>query len=459
MKIKHIARVTAVALGVVMLGSCNIYKKFEMPQDSALTEEYVKARQAQPDSTTFGNLRWEQVFTDPVLVDLINQALVNNTDLRNAKLNIDIAHAQLKGAKLSFFPSLALNPNGSGTSYKGEKFSWSYQLPAAVSWEVDIFGKLLNTKRGAQAALLQSEAYHQAARSQIIASVANTYYTLANLEAQLKLSRETAALWAESVETMKNLKLAGRLNESAVVQSQANYFSILASITDIEVSIDQVNNTLSLLLNTTPQKWTVNPEATLVAPEMLREAIPMRELAARPDVRAAEQTLATAYYATNQARANFYPGLNITANGGFTNLIGGFITNPGDWFVQLAGSLTVPIFSRGANIAKLEATKAQQQQALNSFEYTLMSASAEVSNAMTVYEKSAEKETYLAQQVENLEKSVEYTQELLTLGTSTYLEVLTAQQGLLSAQISQLSTQLSRSQAVINLYQSLGGGR
>lgn len=459
MKIKYMARVAAVALGVIMLGSCNIYKKFEMPQDSALTEEYVKARQAQPDSTAFGNLRWEQVFTDPVLVDLINRALVNNTNLRNAKLNVDIAHAQLKGAKLSFFPSLALAPNGAGSSYSGGKFSWTYQLPAAVSWEVDIFGKLLNTKRGAQAALLQSEAYHQAARSQIIAAVANTYYTLANLEAQLKLSRETAKLWAESVETMKNLKLAGRLNESAVVQSQANYYSILASITDIEVAIDQVNNTMSLLVNTPPQKWEVSPEATLVAPSMLREAIPMRELAARPDVRAAEQTLATAYYATNQARANFYPGLNITANGGFTNLIGGFITNPGDWFVQLAGSLTIPIFSRGANIAKLEATKAQQQQAMNNFEYTLMAASAEVSDAMTVYEKSAEKETYLAQQVENLEKSVEYTQELLTLGTSTYLEVLTAQQGLLGAQISQLSTQLSRSQAVINLYQSLGGGR
>lgn len=459
MKIKYMARVAAVALGVILLGSCNIYKKFEMPQDSALTEEYVKARQAQPDSTAFGNLRWEQVFTDPVLADLINRALVNNTNLRNAKLNVDIAQAQLKGAKLSFFPSLALAPNGAGTSYSGGKFSWTYQLPASASWEVDIFGKLLNTKRGAQASLLQSEAYHQAARSQIIAAVANTYYTLANLEAQLKLSRETAELWAESVETMKNLKLAGRLNESAVVQSQANYYSILASITDLEVAIDEVNNTLSLLVNTTPQKWVVSPEATLVAPTMLREAIPMRELAARPDVRAAEQTLATAYYATNQARANFYPGLNITANGGFTNLLGSFIVNPGDWFAQVAGSLTIPIFSRGANIAKLKATKAQQQQAMNNFEYTLMSAAAEVSDAMTVYEKSAEKEIYLAQQVENLEKSVEYTQELLTLGTSTYLEVLTAQQGLLGAQISQLSTQLSRSQAVINLYQSLGGGR
>lgn len=459
MKLNQTIRVAAVATSIMMLGSCNLYKKFEMPQDSALTEEYVKARQAEADTTAFGNLRWEQVFTDPVLADLINRALANNTNLQNAKLNVDIAQAQLKGAKLSFFPSLALAPNGAGVSYAGSKMGYTYQLPAAVSWEVDIFGKLLNTKRGAKAAVLQSEAYHQAARSQIIAAVANTYYTLANLEAQLKLSRETAELWAESVETMKNLKLAGRLNETAVVQSQANYYSILASITDLEVTIDEVNNVMSLLLNAEPQKWAISPDATLESPAMMREAIPMRELAARPDVRAAEQTLATAYYATNQARANFYPGLNITANGGFTNLLGSMVMNPGEWVVQVAGSLTIPIFSRGANIARLKATKAQQEQALNNFKYTLLSASAEVSDAMTVYEKSAEKETYLAGQVENLEKSVEYTQELLTLGTSTYLEVLTAQQGLLGAQMSQLSTRLARSQAVINLYQSLGGGR
>lgn len=463
MKMTRIAVLASAAVVLTAaMGSCNIYKKYETPDSTPLMAEYKRVQEQQIDSMAYGNLAWQQVFTDPVLAGLIQQALDNNTNLANARLNIDIAHAQLKGAKLSYLPSVALGPNGAGSKFfvnPHQSMSWSYQIPLSVSWEIDIFGKLLNTKRGAQAALLQSEAYHQAARSQIIAAVANTYYTLANLEAQLKLSRETAKLWAESVETMKNLKLAGRLNESAVVQSQANYYSILASITDIEVAIDQVNNTMSLLVNTPPQKWEVSPEATLVAPSMLREAIPMRELAARPDVRAAEQTLATAYYATNQARANFYPGLNITANGGFTNLIGGFITNPGDWFVQLAGSLTIPIFSRGANIAKLEATKAQQQQAMNNFEYTLMAASAEVSDAMTVYEKSAEKETYLAQQVENLEKSVEYTQELLTLGTSTYLEVLTAQQGLLGAQISQLSTQLSRSQAVINLYQSLGGGR
>ena len=187
----------------------------------------------------------------------------------------------------------------------------------------------------------------------------------------------------------------------------------------------------------------------------------MRELAARPDVRAAEWNLATAYYATNSARAAFYPGLNITANGGFTNLLGSMVVNPGKFFINLAGSLAIPLFSRGANISRLEAAKAQQQQAMNNFEYTLMSASAEVSDAMTLYQKSVEKQQYLAKQSEKLAQAVDYTQELLRLGSynTTYLDVLTAQQGLLSAQISAITAQNSQARALINLYQSLGGGR
>lgn len=449
----------AAIIMMAAMSSCNVYKKFEMPTDTALTKEYVEARNNPADSTALGNLLWENVFTDPLLTDYINLALKNNTNLANAKLNVDIANAQLRGARLAYFPSVALAPNGAGSSVDGSKMSWSYQLPAQVSWEVDIFGKLLNSKRGAQVALYRSEAYAQAARSQIIAAVANTYYALVALHAQRDLSVETARLWAQSVEVMRELKEAARLNETAVVQSQANYFAILASITDIDLQIDKLNNTMSLLLNTLPQQWTVNGSLNLAVSPLMREQIPMVELAARPDVAAAEQGVAAAYYATASARAAFYPSLNITASGGFTNSLGQMIVNPGVWFANIAGQLTAPLFSRGANIARLEAAKASQQQAMNNFEYTLLSAAAEVSDAMTAYAKASEKKQYLDKQVENLEKSVEYTQELLTLGTSTYLEVLTAQQGLLSAQISQITNNLSQAQAIINLYQALGGGR
>lgn len=460
MKINILSKITVAALSISMLTGCHLYREFEMPVDeSALAGEYVDAIEGRADTTSLGCLGWQEVFTDPVLQDLINQALANNTNLENARLNVDVAQAQLKGAKLAYFPSVALAPNGAGSSYAGSDLSWSYQIPLSVSWEVDVFGKLLNGKRGAQAGVYQAEAYEQAVRSQIIASVANCYYLISSLQSQLQLSRSTAELWKQSVEVMKNLKLAGRVNESAVVQSTAQYYSILASITDLEMSLVQANNTMSLLLNVLPQSWSIAPDASINPPAQLTGQISIAMLSCRPDVRSAEQKLAVAYYATNQARAAFYPGLNITANGGFTNLLGSMIKNPGEFFVQLAGSLTAPIFSRGANISRLEATKAQQQQAMNNFEYTLLSASAEVSNAMTVYEKSSQKRDYLQQQVTNLELSVDYTNELLVYGTSTYLEVLTAQQNLLAAQMGVINCDLNRAKAIINIYQSLGGGR
>ncbi|MBO5456837.1 MAG: TolC family protein [Muribaculaceae bacterium] len=461
MKIKNISLILAVAVSASALTGCGIYQKYDPEKiNSRLVSEYAEALKQEEDAGSFGNLAWEKVFTDPMLADLINQALVNNKDLRNAKLNVDIAHAQLKGAKLSYLPSVAFQPNGAGASYAGSDMSWTYQLPLAVNWEIDVFGKILNSKRGAQMAEMQTRAYEQAVRSQIIAGVAQCYYSIAALESQLKLSQETATLWKESVNVMKNLKEAGRLREDAVVQSLAQYYSIEAAITDIELSLHEANNTLSLLLNVMPQKWTISPEASLNVPEMRRTAIPMAELAARPDVRAAEMGLAVAYYTTASARAAFYPSINITANGGFTNLLGSFIQNPGDWFVQLAGSLTAPLFARGQNIARLEASKAQQQQALNNFEYTLMSAAADVSDALTAYEKSVEKQQWLTLQVENLVKSVDITNELLLFdGSTTYLEVLTAQKNLLSAQTAQITTNLTAARAVINLYQNLGGGR
>ena len=444
------------------MSSCHIYKKYETPTSTALTKAYAEARQAEVDSAAFGNLLWEDVFIDPLLADLIERALQNNANLQNAMLNVDVARAQLRGARLSYLPSLALAPNGSGSSMAGSDLSWSYTLPAQLSWGVDIFGKLLNSNRGAKAALLQSEAYAQAARSQIISAVASTYYSIAAVRAQLDLSRTTSELWKETVQTMRDLKEGGRgVTEAAVVQSAANYYSILGSITDLESSLDKLNNTMSLLLDTLPQEWTVTNRVDLSVPEILRAGVPMVELACRPDVQAAEQSLAAAYYATNSARAAFYPGLTITANGGFTNLLGSMVKNPGEWFYNLAGSLVAPLFSRGQNIARLQASKAQQQQAMNNFEYSLMSAAAEVSDALTVYEKSKEKSGYLKEQVANLEKSVEYTRDLLiySTGSTSYLEVITAQQGLLQAQISQINTALARANAVINLYQALGGGR
>lgn len=451
--------ITLAVAALLPLASCGLYKKYERPQESAIINQLYEAEKVAQDSTLLGNLGWRQVFTDPILRAYIDTALVNNKDLKNTKLNIDIAQAQLQGAKLSYFPSVAFTPNGGAASYGGSHMNWSYTLPLAASWEIDAFAKILNRKRGAQMGVEQAEAYAAAVRSQIIGAVANTYYALASLNMQLEVTRQTVKIWEEQVKSMELMKEAGRVNEAAVVQTRATYYSIQASVPDLESAIRTAENTMALLLNEFPRNYPTTMDMTLSVPMQMSEGIPMSYLAVRPDVAAAERSFAVAYYATNSARAAFYPSLNISAQGGFTNAVGAMITNPGKWFIQLAGSLTAPIFSRGQNIANLKVAKAQQQQALNNFEYTVLNAAAEVSDAMAEYTASTKKEVFLSQQIDQLEKSVDYTNQLLILGQSTYLEVLTARQGLLSAQLSEISCWHSRATALVNLYQSLGGGR
>lgn len=460
MKNTKIQLIAVSALVVSTLSGCNLYKKFDMPADTPLQAEYVEARAAELDPDALGNLPWQRVFTDPMLADLINRALEVNTNLENARINVEIAQAGLLGARLAYLPSLAISAQGGASSFANSSLgNWNYTIPMTASWEIDAFGKLLNSKRSAEASKSQAMAYEQAVRSQIIGAVANCYYAIATLERQLELNKATAEIWRANVDVMRRYKEAGRTNEAAVMQADANYRSVLASITDIETSLHEANNTMSLLLNTKPQTWVVNVATPLLLPAELHGGVPMTQLAARPDVRAAEAAVAVAYYATNQARAAFYPGLSITANYGFTNLAGSIVRNPGEWFANLAGSLVAPLFSRGQNISRLKVTELQQQQAMNNFEYKLLSASAEVSSALTAYDRANAKAAHLALQVDDLVKASHYTGELFKTADATYLEVLTAQSSLLGAQMSQLACELARAKAVINLYQSLGGGR
>ncbi|MCH5222785.1 MAG: TolC family protein [Muribaculaceae bacterium] len=458
---KKIIKYSVLALFAFALTGCQLYKKYELPKDeSPLVEEYAKALELQPDSTTLPYLGWKQIFQDTILQGYIETALANNKDLENARLNIDIANAQLKGAKLSYFPSVTFSPNGGSASYGGSHMNWSYTLPLAAAWEIDAFAKLLNKKRGAQVNVELMQDYEQAVHSQIVCGVASVYYSLVMLHQQLGLSKRTSEIWKEQVETMELLKNAGRTNEAAVVQSRANYYNIMSTIPTLENSINQLQNTLSLLLNVYPQEWAVTGDLTFTIPEEVVNGIPISYLATRPDVRALERSMAAAYYTTNSARTNFYPSIVISAQGGFTNLLGSIIKNPGDWFIQLAGSITAPIFSRGVNIATLEAAKAQQKLALHNFEYGVLTASADVSDALVAYNKGVEQNKYLQLQVDQLEKSVDYTNELFLYNQSTtYLEVLTARSSLLQAQLSCITNWHDRASALISLYQAVGGGR
>lgn len=466
MKKQYIIFVAGMAL---LLSSCHIYTPYKRPEvdtkglyrdPTSLTDTLVT------DTTNLGDLPWDAVFTDPQLQALIRLGLEQNPDLQTAMLRVKEAEAGLRSAKLAYTPSLALAPQGGWASTEvpntlGEKWAsqWTWTAPVSASWEIDIFGKLLNAKRGAQAALMQTEAYRQAVQTQVIATIANTYYSLLMLDKQLEITEETSRLWKESVETMRAMKEAGMVNEAAVVQSEANSYMIDASIPDLKQAIRETENALSVILYQAPHQIERGKLDQQRLPDMLDAGVPVQLLANRPDVLSAEMALASAYYTTNQARSAFYPSLSITGNFGWTNDFGSVVLNPGKMIANAVGSLVAPIFSRGANSARLRVAKAQQEEALIAFQTALLNAGSEVSNALYLYKAAEEKRIQRELQIDALEKSVEYTRQLLSLGTSTYLEVLTAQQSLLSARLTEVSDEFQRMQAVVNLYHALGGGR
>lgn len=445
----------------VLLSSCNIYKKYNRPEvdvQGLYRDPVSNTDTLVSDTTNMAALPWEKVFTDPQLQSLIRVGLERNSDLQTAMLKVKEAEASLMSSRLAYAPSLGLSPQGGVSSFNKSSGQWTYTLPVVASWELDLFGNLLNSKRAAKVALQQSEDYRQAVQTQLIATIANCYYTLLMLDQQLALTQETAILWQKNVETMKAMKTAAMVNEAAVSQSEANSYMIAATIPDIQNQIRQTENTLSLLLRQAPQKISRGTLDEQQLPSELKAGVPVQLLSNRPDVKSAEMALAGTFYNANKARAAFYPQLSISGTFGWTNQAGSVIVNPGKMIASAVASLTQPLFYRGANIARLKIAKAQQEEALLSFEQSVLNAGAEVSDALNLYQTAEAKLAEREKQVKSLEKSVEYTQELLTLGTSTYLEVLTAQQSLLSAQLSGISDRFQRIQAVVNLYHALGGG-
>lgn len=450
---KIIVLTTATAL----LSSCGIYTKYqpaETTPDNLYGEEV-----AVDDTTNFGNVNWRELFTDPQLQALIEQGLQNNTDLRSAQLQIEEAEAALMSAKLAFLPSFALSPQGTISSFDGGKATKTYTLPVTASWELDIFGRLRNAKQQAKALYAQSKDYQQAVRTQLIAGIANVYYTLLMLDEQLAISQQTEEAWKETVASTRALMDAGLANEAATSQMEAAYYSVQTSILDLKEQINQVENSLALLLAETPRRYERGKLADQRLPEDVAVGVPMQMLSNRPDVRAAERSLEQAFYATNQARAAFYPSIVLSGSAGWTNSAGSTIVNPGKFLASAVGSLTQPLFNKGQIMAQYRIAKAQQEEASLSFQQALLNAGSEVNDALVACQTSKAKTLLFEKQIQSLEKALESTSLLMEHGTTTYLEVLTARQSLLSAQLSQTANRFTEIQSVINLYQALGGGR
>ena len=442
-------------MSAVILSGCSVYRKYDRP-DITVPDRYRNVETT--DTSTLATLSWRELFADSKLQSLIDTALTNNTDLAVARLKVKEAEAALFNARLSYLPAVGLNAEGGLSKFDGSTAK-TYNIGANASWELDIFGKITNAKRGAVAALEGSEAYRQAVQSQLIATVANSYYTLSMLDAQLDVNIRTLETWRKTVRTMEALKKAGKSNDAAVLQAKANVLSLESAQLSLRKSITETENALYALVGVT--NYPEIKRGSLidaVFPDTLVTGVPLQLLANRPDVHQAEHNLAQSFYATNVARAAFYPSISLSGTIGWTNNGGGIVANPGQWLLNAIGSLTQPLFNRGANIANLRIAEARQEEAKLMFRQSLLDAGKEVNNALTAWQTANGQIEIADSQVETLKEAVRKTELLMRHSPTTYLEVLTAQQSLLDAELTALQSRYDRIQSIITLYHALGGG-
>lgn len=443
---------------VSTLSSCHIYRSYERPESVTVSDSLFRNPTETADTASIASLSWKELFQDKQLQALIEKGLAHNTDLNIARLKVKEAEALLMTSRLSYLPSVSLNPEGALTSLDGNKPSKTYNLAVSAEWEIDLFGKLLNAKRGAQAALEQSEAYKQAVQTQLVATIANSYYTLLMLDEQLKITQHTAETWTESLHAMKALKRAGQTTEMAVAQTEANKLSVEASVLSVKQQINEMENSLSTLLGMPAQKIERSTLQSQEFPDTLSTGVPLELLSRRPDIRQSESQLAVAYYATNSARSAFYPSITLSGSAGWTNSAGSTITNPGQWLLSAVGSLVQPLFNKGKNIANLKIAEAQQEEALLSFRQSLLDAGAEVNDALVQWQTARQRILIDKQQCVSLRSALRSSELLMQHSSQNYLEVLTARQTLLQAELNTITDRFDEIQGVINLYHALGGG-
>ena len=429
---------------VMMFTSCSIYKKYSRPEEIKTDNLYGNIEKA--DTTTMADISWREFFTDKHLQGYIEQGLKNNIDMRITAEHISQAELSLQAAKLAFIPAFAFEP----TIQAKTASQFSYTLPVAASWEIDIMARQINAKRRAEATLEYNRLYRRSVQTALVAAIANNYYTLLMLDAQLRVSRSTSASWKENVRTMKAMKEAGMTNAASISQTEANSCSIDASLYDLEYKLVQAKNSFALLLGVTPQEF---PRGELNSVDFKQEllcGVPAQLLSRRPDIQQAEDELQLAFYNTNIARAALYPSLTLTGSAG--------LTNPAAFALSFLGKLTQPIFQGGRNRANLKIAESQQREAVLEFEHKLLEAGNEVNTALAQCNAARNKTNLRIRQIETLESAVYSTRQLMSHSEATYLEVLTAQQSLLSARLQQIADRFEGIQGVINLYRALGGG-
>ena len=459
MRMKKILSIAACSL---LLASCGLYNKYDRPEvvaDGIVRDPVAPNGVLQStDTASFGNLPWRQLFTDPQLQAIIEQGLEKNPDLLNAALNVQIVNEALKCARLAFLPSVVFSPQGTITKFSDNPSTKSYQLPLTASWNVDLFGNLLNAKRSAQMQLIATQDYQTAVKCNIVSGIANLYYTLLMLDRQMEIVSDMEQLTKETWDKMKFMHENRIGYRSTAVQSaEAAYYSVQAKKVDLVRQIREMENSLSLLIGQPAQTIQRGKLADQSLPSTFATGVSIDLLNNRADVHAAEMALAQCFYDVQQARSRFYPSITLTGTGAFTNNNG--LVNPGKMLWSAVASLVQPIFQHGQIVAGLKVAQMQYEQKFNTWQNTVLKAGNEVSNALVSYNSSAEKGELDSKRVAVLLKNVEDTKKLMeSSSNTTYLEVISAQSNLLNAEISEVTDQFNKMQAVVNLYQALGGG-
>ncbi|MCK7589310.1 efflux transporter outer membrane subunit [Subsaxibacter sp. CAU 1640] len=447
------------------LQSCFVAKDYQRPELPE-TENLYRTDNLPTDSISMADVSWKELFTDPYLVQYIEEGLQNNIDIRIAIQQMLAAEVYVKQGKASYFPTLSAGASVthqelSRNSQFGSFFNGAidqYAVTGDLSWEADIWGKIRSNKRAFEASYLQSVAAHQAVKTRLVASIASTYYQLLSLDAQLEITKKTINARDSSVTTIKALKDAGQVTQVAVDQNVAQYNNARALQVDLEAAIFQTENTLSILLGKSPQQFERSILEDQSLNSELKLGVPSTLLSNRPDVIAAEYGLINAFEMTNVARSNFYPSLTLTATGGLQSLDFDELFSANSLFATVIGGLTQPIFNQRRIKTQHEVAKLQQEQALLTFKRTLLTAGNEVSNALYAYNAETEKFEYRQNEVEALRQAESNSEELLKNGYANYLDLLTARQSALSAELNVIDNKLQQLLSVVDLYVALGGG-
>lgn len=457
---KIVTYVCLILFAGVMITSCKVTQSYQQPVVN--TDSLFRGVNT-TDTNTIATLHWREIFTDTSLQRLIAEGIAHNPNLQIAYKRIEQSQAYFLQSSAALLP--ALNANAGVTASKFSKTQGQgldntvqYQLGLSSSWEADIWGKLGSSKRADFANLLQTESAAKAIQTNLVASVANYYYLLLALDQQLAITRQTVNNWDTTVQTMKALKEAARVTEAAVVQSEAQRYAAEVTIPDLKQHIKETENALSILIGSPPSgisRQAIEDEHQIT---VLQTGVPAQLLANRPDVQQAEQNFRYYFELTNVARTYFYPSLNITGSAGLNAFSPADLFRPGALAASIGAGLMQPVFNRRSNRTRLEVSKSQQEEALINFQNTLLIAGQEVSDAMSMYQTAMEKMSIRANQLNALQKSVEYTSELLRNGFANYIEVITARQSLLQVELGTVNDRLQQLQAVVNLYRALGGG-